>query len=90
MQPEVRGIYDRLARLVEAINEACDNCYTAKFIDRDYVVGSISQVMTHLQETVPTRECWCCGGRGCRVCHGTGMIPQQVWLRRPVEVGGGE
>jgi hypothetical protein len=90
MPREVRVVYDRIANVLDELNAICDLPGATKFIDRDYAIGSLAQVMTHLREAVPTKDCWCCGTRGCRVCHGTGTIPLQVWLRRPAEAGGGE
>jgi hypothetical protein len=88
MHPDVRLAHDRIAGLIDLLNEICDQPGERQFIDREFVVGSLSQVLTHLRESVATRPCWCCNGSGCKVCHATGMLPLSVWLRRPVELEG--
>tara|TARA_R100001594_G_scaffold102461_1_gene137188 strand:+ start:5602 stop:6339 length:738 start_codon:yes stop_codon:yes gene_type:complete len=60
------------------------------FIVLDAVATDLRNVYTHINRTQPTRQCYGCNGRGCKICRDTGFVTEDIYKRRPVEFRGAD
>ena len=74
---QIQGIVAEVSCLAESTDGA--------FIVLDAVKSDLRNVYQHINRTQPTRTCYACHGRGCKVCKDTGRVTEDIYKRRPVE-----
>lgn len=79
-----RDILSHIQAIAAEVSRLAGSEY-GTFIVLDAVTTDLRNAYQHINRTQPTRICYACNGRGCKVCKDSGRVTEDIYKRRPVE-----